>query len=66
MLTDIRQHPLPFIENIGGTLKVNEETARQLSQLDKPLVVVAIAGPYKTGKSYLLNQLAGHPRGNHI
>ncbi|XP_075913721.1 guanylate-binding protein 1-like isoform X1 [Petromyzon marinus] len=39
--------------------RVNRETAAVLSAIDKPLVVVAIAGRYRTGKSYLLNRLAG-------
>ncbi len=41
-------------------LKVNEEVAEQLRSLDKPCVVVSIAGLYRTGKSYLMNRLAGH------
>ena len=55
--------PIPFIETVGGAMQVNKETARQLSQLDKPLAVVAIAGPYRTGKSFLLNQLIGQSKG---
>ena len=42
-----------------GRLQVDEQVLGQVQQLDKPLVVVAIAGLYRTGKSYLLNRLAG-------
>jgi hypothetical protein len=40
-------------------LEVCEEGANLLSQLDAPLGIVGIAGPYRSGKSYLLNLLAG-------
>ena len=59
----ILQHPLPFIEIVSGRMVVNNETARQLTQLEKPLVVVSIAGQYRTGKSYLMNHLAGKTSG---
>lgn len=47
----------------GGNLMIEEDIARQISTLDKPLVVVAIAGTYRTGKSYLMNRLAGKSSG---
>ncbi len=40
-------------------MKVLEE----LRDLDRTCVVIAIAGLYRTGKSYLMNRLAGCPKG---
>ncbi|OQR89484.1 guanylate-binding protein [Thraustotheca clavata] len=52
--------PLPFITlNDDETFHVSEEAAAYLSCLDGEISVVAIAGLYRTGKSYLLNQLLG-------
>ena len=51
---------MPFIAmDDKGVFTVHEEAAAQLSKLDGPLVVVAVAGMYRTGKSFLLNQLRG-------
>ena len=47
----------------SGRLVVVEEVAQELAQLDKPCVVVGIAGIYRTGKSYIMNRLAGHSSG---
>ncbi|KAM9259226.1 guanylate-binding protein 1-like [Morus bassanus] len=44
-------------------LVVRQEALRVLSEVTQPVVVVAIAGPYRTGKSYLMNRLAGRRRG---
>ncbi|XP_052771490.1 guanylate-binding protein 3-like isoform X2 [Mya arenaria] len=42
-------------ENI---LKIEEQTLEQLEKIDLPCCVVAVAGLYRTGKSYLMNRLA--------
>ncbi|XP_004469740.1 guanylate-binding protein 2 [Dasypus novemcinctus] len=55
--------PLCLIENITGQLKVNQEALKTLSAIQQPLVVVAIVGLYRTGKSYLMNKLAGKKQG---
>lgn len=47
-----------------GTLVVVEEVLDQLKSLKGHVVVVAIAGMLRTGKSYLLNRLAGKSEGN--
>ncbi|XP_075462614.1 guanylate-binding protein 1-like isoform X1 [Ascaphus truei] len=58
--------PLPvcLIENRDGhELVINQEAAQILSDITQPVVVVAIVGKYRTGKSYLMNKLAGRSDG---
>ncbi|KAM6217090.1 guanylate-binding protein 7-like [Rhynchocyon petersi] len=55
--------PLCLIENSNGQLVVNQEALKILSAITQPLVVVAIVGLYRTGKSYLMNKLAGTKQG---
>ncbi|KAM9241774.1 LOW QUALITY PROTEIN: guanylate-binding protein 1-like [Dugong dugon] len=54
--------PVCLTENINGQLMVNQEALKILSAI-KPVVVVAIMGLYRTGKSYLMNKLAGKKKG---
>ncbi|XP_069057459.1 guanylate-binding protein 1-like isoform X2 [Pleurodeles waltl] len=56
--------PICLIENLPNEgLQVNQEALEILSRISQPVVVVAIVGPYRTGKSYLMNKLAGKPTG---
>ncbi|KAF6108865.1 guanylate binding protein 3 [Phyllostomus discolor] len=55
--------PVCLIENTNGKLAVNPEALKILSAITQPLVVVAIVGLYRTGKSYLMNKLAGKKKG---
>ena len=55
--------PECLIKNINGPLLVNPEALKILSAIRQPVVVVAIVGLYRTGKSYLLNKLAGKNKG---
>ncbi|XP_077788311.1 guanylate-binding protein 1-like isoform X2 [Podarcis muralis] len=56
--------PVCLIENMpDGKLVVNREAAEVLARIRQPVVVVAIAGLYRTGKSYLMNRLAGKRKG---
>uniref|UniRef100_A0A8D1N5M1 Guanylate binding protein 1, interferon-inducible n=1 Tax=Sus scrofa TaxID=9823 RepID=A0A8D1N5M1_PIG len=55
--------PQCLIENINGRLAVNPKALKLLSAIKQPLVVVAIVGLYRTGKSYLMNKLAGKNKG---
>ncbi|KAM7097867.1 guanylate-binding protein 2-like isoform 17-T18 [Molossus nigricans] len=55
--------PVCLIENTSGQLVVNQEALKTLSAFTQPLVVVAIVGLYRTGKSYLMNKLAGKKEG---
>ncbi|CAN0408847.1 unnamed protein product [Lampetra planeri] len=51
--------PLPFImSDEDFKFHVNKETAQVLTRIEKPMVVVAIVGKYRTGKSFLMNRLA--------
>ena len=62
-MSDIFASPVTLIDTVKGKLTVNEHTLHQLEQLNGSLVIVAIAGIYRTGKSYLMNRLAGTPSG---
>ncbi|XP_018431383.1 PREDICTED: guanylate-binding protein 1-like, partial [Nanorana parkeri] len=59
--------PICLIENRieGGRAKlvVNPEAINILSNIHQPVVVVSIVGMYRTGKSYLMNRLAGAQKG---
>ena len=55
--------PVCLIGNTNGKLVVNPEALKTLSAITQPLVVVAIVGLYRTGKSYLMNKLAGNKKG---
>ncbi|OBS58648.1 hypothetical protein A6R68_10227, partial [Neotoma lepida] len=51
--------PMCLIENVKGHLRPNQKALEILSAIKQPVVVVAIVGLYRTGKSYLMNKLAG-------
>ncbi|KAF7476961.1 Hypothetical predicted protein [Marmota monax] len=55
--------PICLIENVKGQLMINQEALKILSAITDPVVVVAIVGLYRTGKSYLMNKLAGKQKG---
>ncbi|XP_052035078.1 guanylate-binding protein 5-like isoform X8 [Apodemus sylvaticus] len=55
--------PMCLIGNTEEHLVTNQEALRILSAITQPVVVVAIVGLYRTGKSYLMNKLAGKERG---
>ncbi|KAL6065882.1 hypothetical protein STEG23_027406 [Scotinomys teguina] len=55
--------PMCLIENVKGQLTTNQEALKILSAIEQPVVVVAIVGLYRTGKSYLMNKLAGKKAG---
>ncbi|KAL8219629.1 UNVERIFIED_CONTAM: hypothetical protein K2H54_029593 [Gekko kuhli] len=58
------ESPICLIENKpDGTLVVEEEAMHILLNIRQPVVVVAIVGLYRTGKSYLMNRLAGKRTG---
>ncbi|XP_044847056.1 guanylate-binding protein 1-like [Mauremys mutica] len=58
------EQPVCLVANpADGELEVTEEALEALRGVDQPVVVVAVAGLYRTGKSYLLNQLAGRRTG---
>lgn len=64
MASDIHMpKPICLIENTEEQLVVNPEALGYLSAIKEPVVVVAIVGFYRTGKSYLMNKLAGKNAG---
>uniref|UniRef100_A0A803XVQ0 GB1/RHD3-type G domain-containing protein n=1 Tax=Meleagris gallopavo TaxID=9103 RepID=A0A803XVQ0_MELGA len=50
--------PLCLVTNKDDVLSLNPVALAVLRSVTQPLVVVAIAGLYRTGKSFLMNQLA--------
>ncbi|XP_036393933.1 guanylate-binding protein 1-like [Megalops cyprinoides] len=56
--------PVCLIENDKeGNLRVLPQAIEILKRIDQHVVVVAIVGLYRTGKSYLMNKLAGRTKG---
>uniref|UniRef100_A0A8C6R7W1 GB1/RHD3-type G domain-containing protein n=1 Tax=Nannospalax galili TaxID=1026970 RepID=A0A8C6R7W1_NANGA len=55
--------PICLVENHSEQLSVNQEAIEILDRISQPVIVVAIAGLYRTGKSYLMNCLAGQNHG---
>ena len=52
--------PVPFIQvDATNRLFVTEEAKAYLGEVNSTVGVVAVAGIYRTGKSFILNQLAG-------
>ena len=55
--------PICLIKNKEEELVVNPEALEILDEISQPVVVVGIAGLSRTGKSYLMNRLAGQNHG---
>ncbi|XP_040589479.1 guanylate-binding protein 6 [Mesocricetus auratus] len=55
--------PVCLVENDKEHLSVNQKAVEILDEISQPVVVVAIVGLYRTGKSYLMNRLAGQNHG---
>ena len=55
--------PLITIDDDSGEFLFHEEAAGILESCSTPVSLVAIAGLYRTGKSYLMNVLTGNARG---
>ena len=49
-----------------GRMVVQQEALKEIMAIEQQLNVVAITGLYRTGKSYLMNRLAGEYKGNHL
>uniref|UniRef100_A0A803T2K6 GB1/RHD3-type G domain-containing protein n=1 Tax=Anolis carolinensis TaxID=28377 RepID=A0A803T2K6_ANOCA len=58
--------PTCLIQNQEGRLSVCPEALGVLRSIRHPVVVVAIVGLYRTGKSYLMNRLAGKRTGEEM
>ena len=48
---------MPLISQVGDKFEVNSEIAEMMEHIKGPIGVVAVAGMYRTGKSYLLNRM---------
>ncbi|XP_054995859.1 guanylate-binding protein 6-like [Sorex araneus] len=59
----IMTDPICLVENYRNDLRVNPKALNILETISQPVVVVAMTGLCRTGKSYLMNRLAGHNRG---
>nr|XP_055059191.1 guanylate-binding protein 1-like [Misgurnus anguillicaudatus] len=56
--------PVCLIENDkNGQFHVRKEGKDILDRINEPVVVVSVVGLYRTGKSYLMNRLAGQQSG---
>ncbi|XP_072889736.1 guanylate-binding protein 7-like [Hemitrygon akajei] len=55
--------PLQLVCNKDGKLQLNPEALKVLQSIKDPMVVVAVVGAARTGKSYLMNCLAGGKNG---
>ena len=52
------QTPMPLVEKLSnGKIRVNQKAGEMLSSLG-PVKVITVAGPARTGKSFLLNCIA--------
>ena len=54
---------VPFVTVEDGRYRVHEETAAWLAERRAPFAVVAFAGLFRTGKSFLCNRLLERPPG---
>ncbi|KAI4893123.1 hypothetical protein NFI96_020636 [Prochilodus magdalenae] len=55
--------PVCLVGNVNGSLHVSDDVIEYLYKINQPVVVVSVVGLYRTGKSYLMNRLAGKPTG---
>ncbi|XP_072541083.1 guanylate-binding protein 1-like [Salminus brasiliensis] len=60
---DLMPEPICLVENVNGSLQVNDDATQYLDGISRPVVVVSVVGLYRTGKSYLMNCLAGKQTG---
>ncbi|KAB1269137.1 Guanylate-binding protein 4 [Camelus dromedarius] len=56
-------NPICLVKRQNSQMTVNPNALKILEQISQPVVVVAIVGPYRTGKSYLMNRLVGQNHG---
>jgi len=57
--------PIQFISTgeLGHNFELSDEALKILDTETRPVTVICIVGPYRTGKSYLLNRLMGKNNG---
>ena len=49
--------PIQLVFKENGDLKINQSALDQLMKIDKPIAVCVCVGPYRQGKSFLLNTI---------
>nr|XP_055059192.1 guanylate-binding protein 1-like isoform X1 [Misgurnus anguillicaudatus] len=59
----LMQEPMCLVKNVCGSLEVCKDAIEVLHGINETVVVVSIVGLYRTGKSYLMNRLAGQKTG---
>lgn len=57
---------IPFISNKNGRFAVEPAAKETLAGIKGRVAIVVVAGPYRTGKSYLLNKLVNAQKGFNV
>eukprot|EP00347_Sterkiella_histriomuscorum_P006351 403353091 len=66
-LSQFPDEPIQFIQiDDKGKCKINHSAFDMLSRINTKIAVICVAGPYRTGKSFLLNRLLGRQDGFEI
>nr|CAG4712544.1 unnamed protein product [Naegleria fowleri] len=57
--TSFQEKPqqLPLISHVDGKFQVDKKSVEIISKIKEPIAVLSIAGVYRSGKSFLLNQI---------
>lgn len=55
--------PIQLIISDNGVLSINKTALEILKNLQGPIAICSVVGPYRTGKSYILNLLLNRPHG---
>ena len=50
---------LIYKDETDGSLRIDEDTLNTIKTIQNPLAVCLIVGPYRSGKSFLMNNLMG-------
>lgn len=61
--TSFREEPIQLICTSDNQLSANPVALDILNQISKPMVIMGVAGMYRTGKSYLLNKMVLNRKG---
>ncbi|EPY72516.1 guanylate-binding protein 4 [Camelus ferus] len=56
-------NPICLVERQNNHMTVNQNALKILDQISQPVLLVAIVGLYRMGKSYLMNHLVGQNHG---
>lgn len=57
MTSPFREEAVPLVTLENDKFRVNPDALEILKAIDSPIIVVGVAGLYRTGKSYLLNRI---------